>query len=126
MKFYNEIQAIIISEFRETVKEIEVIRSRSSFGSSKIRCILNDNSFIDIFFSDSGKYSFHWERRFINGLIFREDNAPDHPEIQSFPKHFHEESDDNIVSSSIPDNHIEATRRFFNFVKSKLSEIESK
>jgi len=126
VKFYTEIQAIILSEFKELVKGIEVVLSRSSFGSSKIRCILNDNPFIDIFLSDSGRYSFHWERRVINGLIFRGDNAPDHHEIQSFPKHFHTESDDNIVSSSIPDNHIEATRYFFNFVKSKLSEIENK
>ena len=126
MKFYNEIRDVIIAEFGEIVKKIELIRSRSSFGSSKIRCILNDNSFIDIFLSGAGRYSFHWERRFINGLIFREDNAPDHSEIKSFPKHFHSESDDNIISSNIPENHIEATRYFFNFVKIKLSEIKRK
>ena len=47
-------------------------------------------------------YSYHYQKS--NGdLVFRYDNAPHHPEIETFPHHKHVESDDNVIASQPPD-----------------------
>ena len=45
---------------------------------NELRIILADGSFVDVWFSLKlqGRYSFHWERRAIDGTIYRHDNAP--------------------------------------------------
>jgi len=45
-------------------------------------------------------YSFHWQNS-DNKLVKRWDNAPHHPEIQTYPNHVHIEKEDN-VSPSFP------------------------
>ena len=43
------------------------------------------------------KYSHHWQD--VNGqLIKRWDNAPHHPEIDTFPYHLHEGAENNVLS----------------------------
>jgi hypothetical protein len=45
------------------------------------------------------KYRYHWQNR--NGqVIMRWDNAPHHPEIESFPHHLHDGSETNVVRHS--------------------------
>lgn len=47
-------------------------------------------------------YSYHYQKS--NGdLVFRYDNAPHHPEIETFPHHKHVESDENVIASQPPD-----------------------
>jgi hypothetical protein len=43
-----------------------------------LRMFLIDGSFVDVWFSLKlqGRYSFHWERRAIDGTVYRHDNAP--------------------------------------------------
>lgn len=60
---------------------------------NELRIILKDGSFVDVWFSLKlvGRYSYHWERKAIDGTIYRHDNAP-HQRWQSvatFPHHFH-------------------------------------
>jgi len=45
----------------------------------KIRAHLVDGSFVDIWFSRkiTGRFPYHWERRHIDGSIYRHDNFPD-------------------------------------------------
>jgi hypothetical protein len=45
---------------------------------NELRVILMDGSFVDVWFSLklAGRYSFHWERRAIDGKIYRHDNVP--------------------------------------------------
>ncbi len=45
---------------------------------NELRIILIDGSFIDVWFSLKlkGRYSSHWERKFIDGSVYRHDNAP--------------------------------------------------
>ena len=45
---------------------------------NELRLILVDGSFIDVWFSLKlvARYSYHWERRAIDGTIYRHDNAP--------------------------------------------------
>ena len=45
---------------------------------NELRIMLSDGSFVDVWYSLklSGRYSYHWERRAIDGTIYRHDNAP--------------------------------------------------
>ncbi|MHA1596009.1 MAG: toxin-antitoxin system TumE family protein [Candidatus Baldrarchaeia archaeon] len=53
----------------------------------KIRILFRDGSFLDVYWSESGKYSLHYERRYINGTVYRYDNAPHlkHHHIRTSP-----------------------------------------
>jgi len=84
-------------EFHEIVEDVILT------DINEIRIVLKDESFIDIWFSLKlkGRYSYHWERRLIDGLIFRHDNAPHQQwkDTPTFPKHFHDGSEDIVASS---------------------------
>ena len=60
---------------------------------TKTRILLNDSSYIDVHFSHvlRGRFSFHWERRHLDGRVYRYDNFPDRAarSLRSFPRHFH-------------------------------------
>ena len=45
---------------------------------NELRIVLSDGSFVDVWYSLklSRRYSYHWERRAIDGTIYRHDNAP--------------------------------------------------
>ena len=69
-------------------------------GPNELRIFLKDRSFVDVWFSLklAGRYSYHWERRAVDGTIYRHDNAP-HKRWQSvatFPHHFHNASETNL------------------------------
>ncbi|MEW6087463.1 MAG: DUF6516 family protein [bacterium] len=85
----------------------------------KLRLYLYDNSFIDIYLSiKSNKYSYHWDRRLTVNKIFRHDNAPHQKwkHIETFPKHFHNGSEQTVLPSHISDNPELALKEFLNFV----------
>jgi hypothetical protein len=71
---------------------------------------------------DSTRYSYHWEQRAKRGLIYRQDNAPDHPNVSTFPKHFHNGSENAVEESFIPDDPAIVLRQFLAFVRAKLTE----
>lgn len=56
------------------------------------------------------------------GDLYRHDNAP-HGKwraVSTFPKHFHDGSEDRVEESQISDNPEQAPREFLSFVRSKL------
>ena len=67
---------------------------------------------MEIYWSESGKYSLHYERRHIDGTIYRYDNAPHHKQVKTFPKHYHKGREDFVVESYLPDEQVEAVRSF--------------
>jgi len=67
----------------------------------KIRINIKDGSFADVWRSDSGRYSYHWERKHVNGSIYRFNNAPHHKDIRTFPDHLHYGNEDNVIDSSM-------------------------
>lgn len=92
---------------------------------NELRVILTDGSFVDIWFSLklAGRHSYHWERRAIDGTIYRHDNAP-HKRWQSvatFPKHFHNASENNVVESYLSEVPEEALREFLTFVRDRMA-----
>lgn len=110
----NNLKQIAEIEFEEIVRQVEV-------GFNRMRIILYDTSFIDVWYSANveGRYSYHWERRGINGSIYRHNNAPHQrwKDISTFPKHFHYKSESNVVKSNINDNPEEAIKEFLTFVQ---------
>ena len=83
-----------------------------------------DGSFLDVWFSRRipNRYAYHWERRPINGSIYRHDNRP-HERLKgmkNFPRHFHDGNEDNIKESMINEDPKKAIREFLNFIRSKL------
>ncbi|MBK5191588.1 MAG: hypothetical protein JJE19_08905, partial [Methanosarcinales archaeon] len=67
-------------------------------------------------------YSYHWEHRAQRGLVHRWDNAPDHPELQTFPKHFHNGSDKNVKESELDEDPGVAIRVVLGSIRIKLTE----
>ncbi len=128
----NPIEDIYCWLVREGVKRFndiisEIIRYETPPGVLvKVRVIMVDGSFLDIYWSPTGRYSLHYERRHINGRLYRHDNAPHpkHSHVRTYPKHYHNGNEDNVVESCLPDKPVKAVEEFLKtireIVKSKL------
>lgn len=105
-------------EFGDVVEEAIVVEI------NEVRIILNDGSFIDVWHSLKLKdrYSYHWERKLIDDSIYRHDNAPHKKweNVSTFPKHFHNGSEEDVISSHIPDNPEDALKEFMTFVSEHI------
>ena len=104
------------------------LRFTPSGAVERLRIFLLDESFVDVWLSMSGKYSYHWEQRHVRGLIHRHDNAPHSrwKEVKTFPKHFHDGSEDNVKESNIPNDPLLAINYFLSFVRAFLKKALSK
>ena len=120
-ELFREIVELVLREFSDLVADAQ-LRFASSGAIERLRILLKDESFVDVWLSTTGKYSYHWEQRHVRGLIHRHDNAPHYrwKEIKTFPKHFHNGSEDNVEESTISDDPVEAVREFLSFIRSKL------
>ena len=92
---------------------------------NELRVIFTDESYCDIWFSLklNGRYSYHWERTFIDGTIYRHDNAP-HLKwkgVTTFPRHFHNGSELSVEESDLPDDPSAALRCFLWFIRDALN-----
>lgn len=117
---YEELIQLALAEFGDIVVRTETIGRRAGV-ALKLRLHLIDATTIDVWLSpDLNRYSYHWEQRAVRGLLHRHDNAPDHPSVFTFPKHFHNGSEDAIEASYIPDEPAQALRFFLSFVRNRL------
>lgn len=72
---------------------------------NRMRIFLKEGSFIDVWYSitNVGRYAYHWERKSIDGTIYRHNNAPhkDWEKVSTFPKHFHngDENKNELIRS---------------------------
>jgi hypothetical protein len=109
-------------EFADIVIEAHIL-SLPTGDPHKLRLDIVDGSLADIFISESGRYSYHWERRLTPaGDLYRHDNAPHERwrTVATFPKHFHSESEEVVAESYISDKPHQAIREFLTFVRRKL------
>lgn len=118
---YSKLKYIAENEFKDIVNATTFIGGKAS-APNKLRINFIDNSFLDVWLSVDGDYSYHWEQRAQRGLIHRWDNAPDHPELQTFPKHFHNGSERNVTASELDEEYEKAIRAILRFVQRKLAE----
>jgi hypothetical protein len=99
-------------------------RPGANIHHEKIRAYLLDSSFVDIWFSRKipGRFSYHWERRHIDGTIYRHDNFPDPrwKAISTFPKHFHDGSQTQVRESLIDDDPLVGLHQFMDFVLKRI------
>ncbi len=81
-------------------------------------------SFVDVWFSLklSRRYSYHWERRAVDGTIYRHANAPHRRwrSVATFPQHFHNGSEFDVSENTISQDPQEALREFLTFVRGKM------
>ena len=105
------------TEFLDLVRSTAIIRN-------KLRVVLVDGSYIDFWWSSQipGRYAHHWERRHVDGTIYRHDNMS-HPQwrrVSSFPKHFHSGDQQTVTESDMEDDPEQGFRQFLKFARSKL------
>lgn len=118
---YSKLEEIAEKEFGDIIKSTDFIGGKAS-APNKLRIFFIDNSFLDVWLSKDGDYSYHWEHRAQRGLIHRWDNAPDHPELHTFPKHFHNGSDKDAKESELDEDYEKAIRDVLGFIQRKLAE----
>lgn len=90
------------------------------FSPNKLRLVIADGSFVDIWLTQDGDYAYHWERRRQTGEIYRWDNVPHHPQIPTFPHHLHDGDEQIIVESYLNPSAEEALRVILEFVQQRL------
>lgn len=99
-------------------------------GLNRLRIMLKDRSFLDVWFSLKlrGRYSYHWERKAIDGTIYRHDNAPHKrwEDIKTFPKHFHDGSEDRVTESYLSDEPADALREVLQFARARMKSTEER
>ncbi|MBC8491748.1 MAG: hypothetical protein H8D42_04230 [Candidatus Marinimicrobia bacterium] len=121
-KYYKRIQKNVELKFSDILQSTELIRGTAG-RIRKLRLYLIDNTFVDIWYSPDGSYSYHWEQRAVRNAIYRHDNAP-HQKWQSvstFPKHCHDGSQLNVTDSFLPDDYEKAIEEFLCLVREKMA-----
>ena len=119
---YKTLRHIALTEFSEIVVQAVILRLPTG-DPHKLRLTLLDDSIIDVFFSVSGRYSYHWDRRPAGKTtIYRHDNAPHAAwqKVKTFPHHFHDAEEKNVTASHLSVDPPEAIREFCTFVRQLL------
>lgn len=97
---YKRLAEIAITDFSEIVQGTKIVEG-------KLRLLITDRSYIDVWLSEKRKgiYAYHWERRAVDGTIFRHNNLPDRAakKLKTFPKHFHEGREEVVKESDLSD-----------------------
>jgi hypothetical protein len=111
------LKRIIDTEYADVSTDSVIFRG-------KLRVFVVDDSFIDVWFSLKipGRFSYHWERRHIDGTMYRHDNFPDTNwrRVSTYPKHFHNGSQYIVEESCIDENPLVGLHQFMDFARSYL------
>ncbi|MFH1320184.1 MAG: DUF6516 family protein [Bacteroidota bacterium] len=115
----DKIKRIADVEFGNLVKSTFIF-------NYKLRIILIDNSFIDVYISQEliDRFGFHWECTDKDRTIYRYDNFPDKnwKFVNTFPYHFHNGSQNKVEDSPFPSTILDGFRAFMEFVRNKVLE----
>jgi len=123
-KRYRRLLSVALDEFPHIVAGSSLVGG-TALKPRVLRLHLIDESYLDIRLAADG-YAFHWERRALDGLLYRWDDAPHHREISTFPHHLHSGSESHVVESPIPINSSEsAVRHVLGFIEKRLDENRS-
>lgn len=114
----DDLARIAEIEFADIVDSTEMI-------GTKLRIMLIKDGFIDVWVSRKLKdrFGFHWEQE-STGLSYRYDNFPNTKweYVSTYPYHFHDGSQGNVIDSSRFERDItEDFRGFMKWIRSKLT-----
>ena len=116
----RKIKSIIEIDFRDIVDQIFIKEI------NEMLIILKDDTFIDIWFSLKlkNRYSYHWERKFKDGSLYRHDNIPHlkWENVPTFPRHFHNGSEGNVEESYINSDIEKGLPQFLQFARQKMKD----
>ena len=105
-------------EFAAIVLQTDVL-------DAKLRVLLTDKSYVDVWVSRRlvGRFGFHWERRHLDGRIYRYDNFPDTDwsDVSTFPFHFHNGRQDTVIAAPFAPDIVQGFREFMTFVQRTMS-----
>lgn len=111
------LRSLAEKEFRDVVESTDLIRD-------KLRVLLVDGSYIDFWWSSEipDRFAHHWERRHIDGTIYRHDNMPHKAwrKVATFPQHFHNGSKENVIESHLSTHPEGSVREFIQFARTKI------
>lgn len=106
--------------------EFTSIVDQTSLLGTKLRILLRDTSYVDVWVSRKlqGRFGFLWERRHLDGQVFRYDNFPDvqWASVPTFPYHFHDGTQNNVVASPFPTSLEDGFRAFMTFVQQRIGD----
>ena len=122
-ELYKNLKEIADSEYGDIIRESEIVLSYTG-RARKLRLKLVDNTFIDIWYTLEGDYSFHWEQRNVRESIYRHDNAP-HKKwayVKTFPKHCHNGLQEKVIESNLSNIPMQAIREFLVLVRKRIIE----
>jgi hypothetical protein len=118
---FSEVSEMVINNYGNIVTDIVELEINS------FRILLIDESYLHVWHSLKleDKYSYHWERKGIDNTVYRHDNAPHlkWKKILTFPKHFHNRTEENVEESYISDVPIEAIFEFLDFIQKKTGKV---
>ena len=100
LALYQELVVLAENHFSDVVIQTKFIGGTPA-DPNKLRLVITDGSFLDVWLSTDGDYAYHWERRGQTGEIYRWDNAPHHPQVSSFPDHFHQGDEQTVIKSDL-------------------------
>ena len=112
---YRQLKQLALTLFSDIVEDAYILPGPLNF-SRCLRIVFIDGSYMEIRISE-GKYSFHCDRRMVDRKVFRLDNAPHHQEVNTYPHHFHNGTEDAAEENKFGHNHEERFVNFMNFIK---------
>ena len=116
---YQALMRLALDEFKDIITHTIFIGGTPA-SPNKLRLTLTDGSFLDVWLSADGDYSYHWEQRRQRGRLYRWDNAPHYPHVGTFPAHLHDGDENTIVESHLSPAPADALRQVLDFVRRRL------
>ncbi len=120
LELYQSLANLALAEFSDIVASSQMIGG-TPVDPNKLRLIFKDKSFLDIWLSEDEDYAYHWEHSRQSGKIYRWDNAPHHPGVSTFPKHFHNGDETSIAGSELSSDSKSALRDVLKFIQQSLN-----
>lgn len=108
---YQNLLTLAKQEFSSLIQGTQFIDGTFS-APRKARITFHDHSCLDIWLSLEDDYAYHWEHRAQDGGVHRWDNAPHYPQIQTYPHHIHDGSENKVTESNLPQENAEAALRY--------------
>ena len=117
---YKSLAQLASTEYTDLVIKAAFIGGTPA-NPNKLRLTIVDGSFLDVWLSADGDYSYHWEQRRQRGKLYRWDNAPHHPRVLPSPHHKHDGDEATIVESRLSSSPETALRQVLEFVRQHLT-----